>query len=52
MQSPLCQKVAIVTRRNVPELANPKVQQLEITYPTAFASVVLAASVTICLHDR
>src|ERR1700733_12970320 len=28
VQSPLCKKVVIVTRRNVAELANPKVQQV------------------------
>src|ERR1700726_3787049 len=28
VQSPLCQKVVVVTRRSVAELANPKVQQV------------------------
>src|SRR6202790_3866684 len=28
VQSPLCKKVVVVTRRNVAELANPKVQQV------------------------
>src|SRR6478735_4641864 len=30
VQSPLCKKVVVVTRRNVPELANPKVQQVVV----------------------
>src|SRR6266852_147600 len=30
VQSPLCQKVVVVTRRNVAELANPKVQQVVV----------------------
>src|ERR1700737_3278679 len=29
-QSPLCKKVVVVTRRNVAELANPKVQQVVV----------------------
>jgi uncharacterized protein YbjT (DUF2867 family) len=28
--SPLCKKVVVVTRRNVAELANPKVQQVVV----------------------
>jgi uncharacterized protein YbjT (DUF2867 family) len=31
VQSPLCKKVVVVTRRNVAELANPKVQQVVVT---------------------
>jgi uncharacterized protein YbjT (DUF2867 family) len=30
VQSPLCKKVVVVTRRNVAELANPKVQQVVV----------------------
>ncbi len=30
IQNPLCQKVVVVTRRNVAELANPKVQQVVV----------------------
>ena len=30
VQSPLCEKVVVVTRRNVAELANPKVQQVVV----------------------
>src|SRR6476659_757348 len=30
VQNPLCKKVVVVTRRNVPELANPKVQQVVV----------------------
>jgi uncharacterized protein YbjT (DUF2867 family) len=30
LQSPLCKKVVVVTRRNVAELANPKVQQVVV----------------------
>ena len=30
VQSPLCKKVTVVTRRHVAELANPKVQQLVV----------------------
>src|SRR6202140_1765275 len=30
VRSPLCQKVVVVTRRNVAELANPKVQQVVV----------------------
>src|SRR3981081_1307164 len=30
VQSPLCQKVVVVTRRNVAALANPKVQQVVV----------------------
>ena len=30
LQSPLCKKIIVVTRRNVPELANPKVQQVVV----------------------
>ena len=34
VQSPLCQKVVVVTRRNVAELANPKVQQVVVNMDT------------------
>ena len=30
VQSPLCKKVVVVTRRNVAEFANPKVQQVVV----------------------
>src|SRR5438128_9602109 len=30
VQSPLCKRVVVVTRRNVAELANPKVQQVVV----------------------
>jgi uncharacterized protein YbjT (DUF2867 family) len=30
VQSPLCKKVVVVTRRNVAELASPKVQQVVV----------------------
>src|SRR5579862_6714498 len=30
VQSPLCKKVVVVTRRSVAELANPKVQQMVV----------------------
>src|SRR6266567_2744484 len=30
VQSPLCKKVVVVTRRNAAELANPKVQQVVV----------------------
>src|SRR4249920_3831616 len=30
VQSPLCKKVVVVTRRHVAELANPKVQQVVV----------------------
>ena len=30
VQSPLCRKVVVVTRRHVAELANPKVQQVVV----------------------
>src|SRR5215216_4557551 len=34
VQSPLCQKVIVVTRRNVAELATPKVQQVVVNMDT------------------
>ena len=34
VQSPLCKKVVVVTRRNVAELANPKVQQVVVNMDT------------------
>jgi uncharacterized protein YbjT (DUF2867 family) len=34
VQSPLCKKVIVVTRRNVPELANPKVQPVVVNMDT------------------
>src|SRR5205085_9796414 len=34
MQSALCKKVVVVTRRNVAELANPKVQQVIVNMDT------------------
>jgi aspartate-semialdehyde dehydrogenase len=34
VQSPLCRKVVVVTRRHVAELANPKVQQLVVNMGT------------------
>jgi uncharacterized protein YbjT (DUF2867 family) len=34
LQSPLCTKVIVVTRRNVTELANPKVQQVVVNMDT------------------
>src|ERR1051326_968877 len=34
VQSPLCQKVMVVTRRNVAELANPKVRQVVVNMDT------------------
>ena len=34
VQSPLCKKVVVVTRRNVAELANPKVQQVVVNMAT------------------
>src|SRR5689334_19177513 len=34
VQSPLCKKVVVVTRRHVAELANPKVQQVVVNMDT------------------
>jgi uncharacterized protein YbjT (DUF2867 family) len=34
VQSPLCKKVVVVTRRHVPELANPKIQQVVVNMDT------------------
>src|SRR5712671_996770 len=34
LQSPLCKKVVVVTRRDVAELANPKVQQVVVNMDT------------------
>src|SRR3954467_9944001 len=34
VQSPLCQKVVVVTRRNVAEIANRKVQQVVVNMDT------------------
>src|SRR4249919_949634 len=34
VQSPLCKKVVVVTRRNVPELTNRKVQQVVVNMDT------------------
>jgi hypothetical protein len=38
-QSPLCRKVVVVTRRNVAELANPKVQQVVVNMDTLEAEL-------------
>jgi uncharacterized protein YbjT (DUF2867 family) len=39
VQSPPCKKVVVVTRRNVAELANPKVQQVVVTMDTLEAEL-------------
>jgi hypothetical protein len=36
VQNPLCKKVVVVTRRNVVELANSKVQQVVVKKPTTW----------------